>query len=199
MRELIVGIDGGGTKTNLVAVDIQTGLIVAAASTGSIHVSTMGETNALQSFHQGIAGLELGKADHIVAIAIGDPAIDDGDNDTPNTPLSAAAEAVCGVGKVFIKSGVFMAMYAAFGGKPGAFLVSGTGSMGMALTQPYRHGNVNPYLTVGGWAMPANDPGSGFDIAVQGIQAAFHAFDGVTEHTRLCEALLRFCKVEKPR
>ena len=41
MRRLIVGIDGGGTKTNLVAVDIKTGSVVSTASSGSIHFSTM--------------------------------------------------------------------------------------------------------------------------------------------------------------
>lgn len=41
MRRLIVGIDGGGTKTNLVAVDIKTGSVVSTASSGSIHFSSM--------------------------------------------------------------------------------------------------------------------------------------------------------------
>ena len=31
MRDLIIGVDGGGTKTNLVAVDAATGSIVAAS------------------------------------------------------------------------------------------------------------------------------------------------------------------------
>lgn len=49
MRDLIIGIDGGGTKTNYMAVDIQTGDIVSTSSSGSIHVFTMGEDTALQN------------------------------------------------------------------------------------------------------------------------------------------------------
>ena len=199
MRELIIGIDGGGTKTNLIAMDIQTGLIAASTSTGSIHIFTMGETTALRNLELGIAGLQLGNEDHVVAVAIGDPAIDDCDDDNPDTPLAAAAADLCGSCKVFIKSDVFVAMYAFFGGEPGAFLVSGTGSMGIALTEAYHHSGTNAYFTVGGWAMPTTDPGSGFDIAIQGIQAAVHAFDGVADYTELCDALLEFGQMDSPR
>lgn len=199
MRELIIGMDGGGTKTNLVAIDIQTGNVAASSRAGSIHISTMGETVALRNLELGIAGLQLSKQDHIVAVAIGDPAIDDCDNDSPGCSLASTAADLCGGCKVFIKSDVFMAMYACTGGEPGAFLISGTGSMGVALTEPYHHGGSNLYMTVGGWAMPTTDPGSGFDIATQGIQAAFHAFDGVSEHTLLCDALLTFGNADNPR
>lgn len=60
-------------------------------------------------------------------------------------------------------------------------------------------GGTNPQLMVGGWAVPTVDPGSGYDIAVQGIQAAFHAFDGIANHTALCEALLEFGQADSPR
>lgn len=199
MRELIIGIDGGGTKTNLVAVDIQTGLIAATSTVGSIHISTQGEAAALRHLELGIAELGLGSADRVAAVSIGDPAIDDCDGDTPDSVLAASAAALCRCPKVFVKSDVFMAMYAFSGGAPGAFLISGTGSMGIALTSAYRHGGTNPQLMVGGWAISAVDPGSGYDIAVQGIQAAFHAFDGIANHTALCEALLEFGQADSPR
>ena len=70
---------------------------------------------------------------------------------------------------------------------------------GIALTKPYRHGGENVFLTVGGWAVPTSDPGSGYDIAVRGIQAALNAFDGIAGPTRLCEALLEFAGVSSPR
>lgn len=150
MRELIIGIDGGGTKTNLVAVDIQTGLIAATSTVGSIHISTQGEAAALRHLELGIAELGLGSADRVAAVSIGDPAIDDCDGDKPDSVLAASAAALCRCPKVFVKSDVFMAMYAFSGGAPGAFLISGTGSMGIALTSAYRHGGTNPQLMVGG-------------------------------------------------
>ena len=199
MRRLIVGIDGGGTKTNLIAVDVKTGSVVSTASSGSIHFSAMGEATALRNLELGIASLQLCEDDQVVAVSIGDPAIDDCDNDTPITSLSATAANFCRCGKVFTKGDVFMAMYSYSGGQSGAFLIAGTGSMGIALTEPYHHDGVNRYLNVGGWAMPTTDPGSGYDIAIQGIQAAFHAFDGVGKHTELTNALLAFAKVDAPR
>lgn len=106
MRELIIGIDGGGTKTNLVAVDIQTGLIAATSTVGSIHISTQGEAAALRHLELGIAELGLGSADRVAAVSIGDPAIDDCDGDTPDSVLAASAAALCRCPKVFVKSDV---------------------------------------------------------------------------------------------
>lgn len=199
MRELLIGVDGGGTKTNLVAVDIRTGEVVASAATGSIHLTAMGEKAALDNFRQGIAGLHLAGEDHVAAIAIGDPSVDDCDGKDASPVLSSAVAEWLENAKIFIKSDVFMAMYAFSGGAPGAFLIAGTGSMGIALTKPYRHGGENAFLTVGGWAVPTSDPSSGYDIAVRGIQAALNAFDGIAGPTRLCEALLEFAGVNSPR
>ena len=199
MRDLIIGIDGGGTKTNYMAVDIRTGDIVSTSSSGSIHVFTMGEDTALQNLESGFRGLHLNDEDRVIAISIGDPAIDDCEDDALVTPLTTAAAYSYKSAKVFTKGDVFMAMYSFSGGEPGAFLVSGTGSMGVAMTEPYHHGGVNRCQNVGGWALPTSDPGSGYDIALQGIQAAFHAFDGVGEETELTGALLAFGKAETPR
>ena len=70
MRDLIIGIDGGGTKTNYMALDIRTGDIVSTSSSGSIHVFTMGEDTALQNLESGFCGLHLNDEDRVIAISI---------------------------------------------------------------------------------------------------------------------------------
>lgn len=201
MREILIGVDGGGTKTKLIALDARSGQTIATASTDSIHALSLGMKTAVENLRAGIAELGLSAQDTILGLSIGDPSIDD------SVPTSLAGEefrreieAYCSPkGKCFSKSDVFMALYAFSGGQPAALLIAGTGSMGVALPTPYRHGKDNSLVTVGGWCHPTFDPGSGYHIAVQGIQAAIHAFDGVGPATTLCDVILPFFDVPAPR
>ena len=55
--DVIIGVDGGGTKTNLVALNAATGVEVARATTGSINVYFGGLEKAAANMQQ---ALELG-------------------------------------------------------------------------------------------------------------------------------------------
>ncbi len=198
---MIIGADGGGTKTNLIAVDADSGKQLAVSTAGSIHSYSLGMETAVANMEIGLKGLGLEPDDRIVAISIGDPALDDSDP-AAGEPLRRQmyAQGLCPSNAAcFSKSDVFMALYAFSGGAPGALLVAGTGSMGVALSRPYCHGGDNTLLTVGGWGQPTNDPGSGCAIAVGGITAAMNAFDGVAPATSLCEEALAFYGVASPR
>ncbi|MBR6548965.1 MAG: hypothetical protein IKT68_05400 [Clostridia bacterium] len=199
MRTVLIGADGGGTKTNWVAVETKTGQVIATATAGSIHTLTFDQATVTERLCQGIGGLQLAESDRIVGIGLGDPAIDDTANGQKagqwlRNHISEQYGCPC-----FSKSDLFMALYAFTEGKSGAFLAAGTGSMGIALPNPYVHGEENAVITVGGWGDPTCDPGSGCDIAVQGICAAIRAFDGVGPQTTLCDALLSFFAVNQPR
>ena len=58
MRNVIIGADGGGTKTNLVALDAATGRKVATAATGSINVYFAGMEEAVANMKAALAALE---------------------------------------------------------------------------------------------------------------------------------------------
>ena len=201
MRDLIIGVDGGGTKTNLVAVDAATGMTVAASNVDSIHVLNLGFEKALANLQLGITALGLSPEDRVIAISIGDPAIDDSpDGALLGQPLRKAAESFCAPGGICVsKSDVFMALYAFSGGEPAALLAAGTGSMGIALKKPFDPEGENEVTTVGGWGDPTGDPGSAYSIAVHGIQEAILAFDGVSPYTILCRACLAFYGADTPR
>ena len=143
--------------------------------------------------------MRLSQEDRILALSIGDPAIDD------TTPLAGETlrkigEQLLGEGGIcFSKSDVFMALYAFSLGTPAALLVAGTGSMGVGIKTPYQHGKDNTVFTVGGWGNPTCDPGSGYWIAVNGICAAINAFDSIAPQTALCQRVLSFFGVTEPR
>lgn len=199
MREMIIGVDGGGTKTNVVALDAANGKEVARATAGSINVNFGGMENAVANIKAALDGLMLDPADKILALAIGDPALDDSEAEDGAKFRSRVNDLVGKDVQCFSKSDVFMALYGFTGGEPGALLVAGTGSMGVGLKESYRHGIFNPVLTVGGWGNPTTDPGSGNDIAIRGLCAAMDAFDGIGLKTLLCEKALDFYGVKEPR
>lgn len=199
MREIIIGADGGGTKTNLLALDAATGQVIARSSTGSINVYFAGMEKAVSNMEDAIRRLQLPDTDKIIALAIGDPALDDSSGEDGGAFRERirgflGEDALC-----LSKSDVFMALYTFTGGDPGALIVAGTGSMGIGLKHRYCHGNSNSVLAVGGWGAPTTDPGSGNDIAVRGITAAMDAFDGIGPETALCQQVLEFFGVCAPR
>ncbi len=200
MGRVIIGADGGGTKTAWIALDASSGKVIAKATGESIHAMSLGQAKAIEHLQQGIEKLQLKEEDTICAIGLGDPAIDDtASTGESGEPLRQAVAQRYGC-PCFSKSDVFMALYAFTKGQAGAFLVAGTGSMGVALTSAYCHrSHHNPVTTVGGWGDPTCDPGSGCDIAVQAICKGIQAFDGVGQPTALCQALLDFYKVKEPR
>lgn len=65
-----------------------------------------------------------------------------------------------------------IALEAAFEGQSGIILIAGTGSVSLARTRD------GEFLRVGGWGYLIGDEGSGFVIGSSGLRALAHAFDG---------------------
>lgn len=197
--DVIIGVDGGGTKTNLVALDAATGAKLGSASAGSINVYFGGLAQAAGNLREGLEALSLGPEDRILGVGIGDPALDDSCLSEGAQLRERISGMLPGNPPCFSRSDVFMALYGFTGGQAGALLVAGTGSMGVGMAAPYCHGQENPMVTVGGWGNPTTDPGSGNDIGTRGICAALDAFDGVGRQTALCGAAMKFYGAAEPR
>ena len=196
--DVIIGVDGGGTKTNLVALNAATGTEIARATTGSINIYFSGLEEAAANMAQALAALNLGEDHRVIAVGLGDPALDDS-SPAEGQALRDRIGALVPGAVCLSKSDVFMALYAFTGGAPGVLTVAGTGSMGVGLKAPYCFDGENPMLTVGGWGNPTTDPGSGFDIGTRGICAALDAFDGIGPETALCRWAMDFYGATEPR
>ena len=75
MQKFFVGVDGGGTKTALCALD-STGKVIARSQSGPINYNFIDFDQAVENLMLGIVGLNL-PVDRIKAIGVGDPSIDD--------------------------------------------------------------------------------------------------------------------------
>jgi N-acetylglucosamine kinase-like BadF-type ATPase len=76
---------------------------------------------------------------------------------------------------------------AAIGDSPGVIVVSGTGSIA------YGRDDRGRVLRSGGWGVPYDDAGSGYELGHKAIVAALHDYDGRGRYTQLsakvCQAL----------
>jgi glucosamine kinase len=75
-------------------------------------------------------------------------------------------------GKIELASDGYTALLGAHGGRPGAIVAAGTGSIGEALRDDGEH------ISVGGWGYPVGDEGSGAWIGMRAMREAQLASDG---------------------
>jgi glucosamine kinase len=75
-------------------------------------------------------------------------------------------------GKIELASDGYTTLLGAHGGRPGAVVVAGTGSIGEALRHDGEH------VSVGGWGYPVGDEGSGAWLGMRAMREAQLASDG---------------------
>ena len=190
-KRYFVGVDGGGTKTALIA-STADGQKIASAVCGPLNYNFIGLDAALKNLADGVAALVL-PAGSIAAVGIGDPSIDD-ESESPMAKEFAARAAQLLGAPVYIRSDAYMTLFALTGGKKaGVLIISGTGSMAIGENDA---GNI---AVVGGWGRLSGDEGSGYYIGREGVCAALRAFDGVAVHTELTGAALAHFGVNAPR
>jgi len=183
----IIGADGGGTKTVVIAKNLKTGELREATGNG-VNYNFIGVEAAAENFINTIAKLNIGETD---AIAIGDPSTDDINfNDATNAFVEKLNVLNT---KIYIKSDAFMALYGLTKGEAGVLMISGTGAMGIAIDSS------GEIFISGGWGQITQDEGSGYYIAVNGIQAALNYYDGVTGKTTLLQSFKKHFGIENPR
>ena len=186
-----VGVDGGGTKTALVACTAD-GREIASALCGPLNYNFIGLDAALANLQQGIAALSLPKGS-IAAVGIGDPSIDD-ESESPVAKEFAVRAKVLLDAPVYVRSDAYMTLFALTGGKnAGVLIISGTGAMAIG-----ENGN-GDISVAGGWGRLTGDEGSGYYIGREGICAALRAADGVAPKTALTDAALTHFGADKPR
>lgn len=190
-QRYFVGVDGGGTKTALVACTVQ-GQEIACAMCGPLNYNFIGLDAALENLASGIAALALPEGS-IAAVGIGDPSIDDESESPVAREFATRAAALLGV-PVYIRSDAYMTLFALTGGKKsGVLIISGTGSMAIG------ENDAGEISVVGGWGRLSGDEGSGYYIGREGICAALRAFDGVAPQTALTTAALAYFDACAPR
>jgi len=191
-RDLVVGVDGGGTATRAVILDGQL-RAVAEGHAGPSNPLRVGIANAASAVREAI--------DH----ACGEASIHRHD-------IRAAAVGLAGVRRTDIRDRMReklgqslkeikvielftdgdIALYGATDGRAGLVVIAGTGSICCGRNNQGKH------VCAGGWGPIVGDEGGAAWIARKALQAVAQAADGRGQKTALTSAALTYFKIGTP-
>lgn len=188
--QIVIGVDGGGSRTTAVAAS-KDGRLLSVAHGEGINYNTIGMDEARRRLRKVVEQLlQSCGAREIRFISVGMSALDG-----PATAevLNQFAGGEFPTEKLILDSDANAALYAATLGGKGTIVICGTGSM---VQSSDGRGNVR---VGGGWGVVTGDPGSGYQLATDGLRAATAAWDGIAQPTMLCAEALAFFGADKPR
>lgn len=181
---LIIGIDAGGTKTELLAFSTRAHvtftLFGPAANLNRVGLRDTGQilANLIQEAQRQYPGVPIG------SIFVGvSGAGRRSDQEQLQALLCRLLGAACPP-DVIVSHDALIALDGAFSGGSGIILITGTGSIA------YARDTVGAFRRAGGWGSRLGDDGSGYSLGVQGLRAVAFAYDGGPEtalQTRLNE------------
>jgi glucosamine kinase len=189
-KRVVIGIDGGGSKTRALLVGFD-GEVIAEVTGGASNLQKKGVHDAAELFFdlvQKCASKAEAPHDAIAHVVIG--AAGAGRPST-RSELGSAISAVAQKNKfplaqVTVETDARIALEAAFPAKPVIALLAGTGSIAL-----YRADDGRIHRA-GGWGSVIGDEGSGFAIARDACAAVMRQHDGRSEKTILTEKALAF-------
>jgi N-acetylglucosamine kinase-like BadF-type ATPase len=195
-QKLIIGVDGGGTKTavRIASVGHDGGIeILGEGYGGPSNVRAVGAAHAKTNLDVAIdaahtsAGTVTATVDHAVLALAGSSLADVQEviaewaarrNLAEHVDIVHDAEAVLTVG---VRRGC------------GIGLIVGTGSVAMGVNA------TGEQTVIGGWGHLFGDQGSGFDIGRRSLAAVADAVDGIGAETTLSDEITKWLQVDHPR
>ncbi|HLT59471.1 MAG: hypothetical protein LOD91_00415 [Limnochordales bacterium] len=176
----LLALDGGGTKTDAVALDIH-GRVGARRTVGPSNLQNLGEDACRRALAEAIDGVLAAvglKRHQIRAACLGVGGLD------TDADVSAYSRIVADLfgpaaSRVQLESDGFIPIFSGTRGRPGIALIAGTGSMAVGIDDAGRRARA------GGWGALLGDEGSAFDIGRQALMLALRAMDGRGRSTRL--------------
>ncbi|CAG7652693.1 N-acetylglucosamine kinase [Paenibacillus allorhizosphaerae] len=189
MKQYLVGIDGGGSKTEAILFEMtsETAHTISSGGINSIVEGVDAASLHLKSLIAQICDIVKTESGQVLSMCIGSAAIVKETDDHWILTLlrDAFPEAKL---RGFIDSRI--ALEGALGGRPGVVVIAGTGSIAYARRQD------GTTLRCGGWGPWFGDEGSGYSIGCDALRAVVMALDGRGKPTLLTERLLTLLEVQ---
>lgn len=189
-RRAVVGVDGGGTKTQAVILDANL-TPLGEGFAGASNPLRVGIANAAQAIREAIdkacEEAHVRRTD-LVAAEIGLA----GARRQELTARMREALLGLGIGEIVVVGDADIALYGATEGKPGLIVIAGTGSICCGINARAKR------VCAGGWGPIAGDEGAGAWLARRALRAIAHAVDGRGPTTSLTTAACLYFHVSDP-
>ena len=188
-KELLIGIDGGGTHSTAVAA-YPDGQVVAVAYGGGLNFHNIGVEKVRLRMEE-MARALCAKADAPLGrICVGMSALD---APADEKTLALFTDGLFSSEQLDLQSDAYVALMGFTAGKPGAIVICGTGSMLLlADSEGVQH-------VSGGWGYLLGDAGSGYTLAREGVLAVIDAHEEMGPPTALIDDACAFFSVSAPR
>jgi N-acetylglucosamine kinase-like BadF-type ATPase len=187
LRKLVVGVDGGGTRTRAAILDGDR--VLGEGMSGPSNPLRVGIANGAAAIREAIdkacsaAGIDR---DDLVAAGIGLAGVRRKDI---RTRMRDVLIETLQIKNIELMTDGDIALYGATDGGPGIVVISGTGSICCGVNRQGKH------VYAGGWGPVAGDEGSGSWIARRALQAVAHATDERGPKTQLSQAACEYFQV----
>ena len=189
-QQLVLGVDGGGSKTRAVVVDGRQKILGEgfAGPSNPLRVGVGNAANAIKEAVDRACAVARVRRIEIVAAEIGLAGVK---RQALRERMREALD-VLGIGSVEVVTDADIALFGATDGQPGLIIIAGTGSICCGTNARGKHS------CAGGWGPIAGDEGGGAWIARRALQAVARATDGRERETRLVEAACQYFNVASP-
>ncbi|WP_067930064.1 BadF/BadG/BcrA/BcrD ATPase family protein [Alicyclobacillus kakegawensis] len=190
---IFVGVDGGGSKTEVMAVDTHTSVVATAVGAGC-NPQGVGLDRSLSELSRLVDATLCQVGEHYPAKVKPDAvsfALAGVDRPQQAERIRAAMQEQLEPAKLEVVNDGLAALAAGTEGQPGTVLIAGTGSIALGETAD---GTV---VRAGGFGSLIGDEGSGFDIGRKGLMAAIQAFEERGPKTILWDMAQRWFHVRE--
>ncbi|AIF44218.1 N-acetylglucosamine kinase [Virgibacillus sp. SK37] len=188
----MIGIDGGGTKTEALLAD-RKGNVIARALAGPTNPNLITVEKLVDTFDVLFTSLQAQFSPSIQQITALFAGISGAGNKQNQQLIKSVIQRFLPNVLIHVEADTVNALYSGTYGKPGIVLISGTGSIAFGINDKLERERV------GGWGYLFGDEGSGFDIGRQGVIAALKAYDGRGHPTILLSELYSHFSVSNPQ
>lgn len=188
---MIIGIDGGGTRTRA-ALAADDGKILGMGEAGASNPLAQGASAAQRELETAIARAFAQAGQPRVRVAALCMGLGGAGQAREQQELVAWARAVLAERVEVVHDGQ-IALAAGTSENWGVAVIAGTGAL------QWGRNRAGETARASGWGYLMGDEGSAFDLARQALRAATQSADGRGEKTNLLDAILHFWKLTAPR
>ena len=193
--QLVLGIDGGGTKTVAWLACCEPAgdpAVIGRGIAGPANPQTVELPKATQNLSRAVAAAFHDAAIEIAPVAAAVLALAGSDRQQNRKPLQDWAQRRRLARRIRVVNDALPVLTAGSPDGSGVALIAGTGSFAFGRDRDRRTARV------GGWGFRFGDEGSGYALAVAGLRAAAKCADGRGPATQLLESLLHRLALQDP-